>query len=41
MKAIDTCILSEAGSKKDFLMSNIIKDDRAKKYENYGILKKM
>ena len=40
-KAVDNCILSEAGSKKNFLMNNLFKDDRAKELMNYGVLEKM
>lgn len=40
-KAVDTCILSEAGNKKDFLCSQLVKDERSKELENHGILAKM
>jgi hypothetical protein len=41
IKAIDTCVLSESGAKKDFLCSQLIKDERSKEIENYAILQKM
>jgi COP9 signalosome complex subunit 4 len=40
-KAVDTCILSDAGSRKDFLCSQLVKDERAKDIQNYGILEKI
>jgi hypothetical protein len=40
-KAVDTCILSEAGNKKDFLCSQLVKDERSKDLENFAILAKM
>jgi hypothetical protein len=40
-KAVDTFILSEAGSKKDFLCSQLVKDERAKDIANYSLLSKI
>lgn len=40
-KAVDTTILSEAGAKKDFLCSQLVKDERAKDIKNYDILSKI
>ena len=35
------CILSEEGPKKHLLIANLIKDERAKKLDNYEILDKL
>ena len=40
-KAIDATILSPTGSKKAFLIANLIKDERAKQFKNYQLLQKM
>lgn len=40
-KVIDVTILAPTGSKKSFLVANLIKDDRAKSFKNYQLLNKI
>ena len=39
--AINNCILGETGPHKNLLMNNLLKDERAKKLNNYEILEIM
>ena len=39
-KTIDTAILAPTGSKKRFLVANLIKDERAKGFKNYQLLQR-
>lgn len=40
-KAIDTAILAPTGSKKRFLVANLMKDERSRSFKNYQLLAKI